>query len=96
MAKNKKVIQEEFEEVFDFSDMDDMYDDGAMSEVMQILMESSNHQMKMAVELTKLIVENNLAKNADADAVFSLFKKASKVISETHNLNVLMEELGSK
>lgn len=98
MVKNKKLSTEEFEEVFDFSDMDinDSYEDTNMSEIMHLLMESNNQQMKVAVELTKIIVENNLLKNANENDVFSLFKKASKVVNESYNLDNLMDQLGQK
>lgn len=100
MAKNKKVAQVEFDEAFDFIDMDESYDDDfdnvEMPEVMRILMEASNHQMGMAVELTKLIVEKNLVKNPNEDGVFAVFNKASKIINERYNLNTIMEQLGHK
>ena len=58
------------EEIFDFSDIsDDTYDEETMIGVMSGMLEASNNQMMMAIELTKLIVGNNPVKNMEAPAV---------------------------
>jgi hypothetical protein len=92
MAK-KNTLKVREEETFDFSDMsDDAYDEGTMVGVMSGMLEASNNQMMMAIELTKLIVANNPVKNME-DHVFSVFKKATKVIGENFALKNIMEQM---
>lgn len=90
--KNKLQIQDD--DIFDFSDMayDDAYDQETMVGVMSGMLEASNNQMMMAIELTKLIVANNPVKNME-DHVFSVFKKATKVIGENFALKNIMEQI---
>lgn len=93
--KNKVEVQEE--EVFDFSEMfhehdDDCYDDDDMAGIMRDMLEASNNQMMMAIELTKLIVANNPVKNME-EHVFSVFKNATKVIGENFALKSIMEQI---
>lgn len=92
MAK-KNMLKVREEEIFDFSDMsDDAYDEGTMVGVMSGILEASNNQMMMAIELTKLIVANNPVKNME-EYVFSVFKKATKVIGENFALKNIMEQM---
>jgi len=79
---------------FGHMDMDDHYDDEAMAGVMSGLIEASNQQMKMAIELTKLIVENNSTKGVSEEQVFSIFKKASKMVGENNTLKTMLKQLG--
>lgn len=99
MAK-KNALKVREEEIFDFHDMsdDDAYDDETMIGVMSGMLEASNNQMMMAIELTKLIVANNPVKNIDPvknieDHVFSVFKKATKVIGENFAMKNIMEQM---
>jgi len=94
MAKKNK-LQVQDDDIFDFSDMayDDAYDQETMMGVMSGMLEASNNQMMMAIELTKLIVANNPVKNME-DHVFSVFKKATKVIGENFALKNIMEQIG--
>ena len=92
MAK-KKALQIRDEDVFDFNDTSyESYDEGTMVGVMSGMLEASNNQMMMAIELTKLIVANNPVKHMD-DYVFSVFKKATKVIGENFALKNIMEQI---
>ena len=93
MAK-KNALKAREEEIFDFHEMsdDDAYDEGTMIGVMSGMLEASNNQMMMAIELTKLIVANNPVKNME-DHVFSVFKKATKVIGENFALKNIMEQM---
>ena len=92
MAK-KQALKVHEKDVFDFSDMsDDLYDEDTMVGVMSGILEASNNQMMMAIELTKLIVANNPVKNME-DHVFSVFKKATKVIGENFALKNIMEQM---
>ena len=93
MAK-KNTVKVRDEDVFDFSDMsyEDSYDQDAMVGVMSGMLEASNNQMMMAIELTKLIVANNPVKNME-EHVFAVFKNATKVVGENFALKNLMEQM---
>ncbi len=99
MAKNnlikkhrEKVVETDFDDDFDFSElMDSSYDDEMMAGVMSGLIEASNNQMTLAIELTKLAVEKNPAQSMHEDEVFSIFKKASGVINDNFPLKKMLE-----
>lgn len=93
MAK-KNTVKIRDEDVFDFDEMsyEDSYDQEAMVDVMSGMLEASNNQMMMAIELTKLIVANSPAKNME-EHVFSVFKKATKVIGKNFALKNIMEQM---
>lgn len=96
MSKKKSLkMQDEHPDVFDFSEMS--YDDSScehesMGEIMSGLIEASNNQMMMAIELTKLIVANNPVDDMEQH-VFSVFKNASKIIGENFALKNIMEQI---
>jgi hypothetical protein len=61
------------------------------------VLEATNNQSKMGLELTKLIVENsNKGKNFTEDEIYSIFNRATKVVLDNHNLNALLDKLGMK
>ena len=93
MAK-KNTVKVRDEEIFDFNDMsyEDSYDQDTMMGVMSGMLEASNNQMMMAIELTKLIVANNPVKNME-EHVFAVFKNATKVVGENFALKNLMEQM---
>lgn len=96
MAK-KNSLKKRNEElsVYDFSHdsyEDEAYDHGTMVDVMSGMLEASNNQMMMAIELTKLIVGHNPVKNME-EHVFSVFKKATQVIGENFALKNIMEQI---
>lgn len=95
MAKNNMLKkQKEAEDDFDFSGMiGSSYDDEVMAGVMSGLIEASNNQMMLAIELAKLAIEKSTAKDMNEDDVFSIFKRASGVIAESFPLKALMEKL---
>jgi len=98
MAKNNALKKHEvLEDDFDFSEiMGSSYDDELMTDVMSSMIEASNNQMILAIELTKLAVEKNSAKDLNEDDIFSIFKKASGVIAESSPLKTLLEKLSEK
>jgi hypothetical protein len=98
MAKNSGLKKhKEFEDAFDFSEiMEPSYDDELMAGVMNGMIEASNNQMMLAIELTKLAVAKRTAKNMNEDDVFSVFKKASGVIAESFPLKALWEEFSGR
>lgn len=94
MAKKNPVKnQDELPDVFfSTTSYDDSYDQETMVGVMSGMLEASNNQMMMAIELTKLIVANNPVKNME-EHVFSVFKRATKVVGENFALKNLMEQI---
>lgn len=92
MAKNMKLkkFEEEFEDDFDFSDPVGC-DDETITEIMGDLMETSNHQMIVALELTKLAVEKSAAGAMNEEKVFAAYKQASKVVVENFPLKGVFE-----
>jgi ABC-type Zn2+ transport system substrate-binding protein/surface adhesin len=100
MTKNKEVYNHDTtEEDFDFSEMmcdhdhDHDHDDNGMGDIMHGILEASNNQMLLAIELTKLAVEKSTPKSLNEDDIFAIFKKASAVIAEASPLNGLLEKL---
>ena len=91
MTKNKLAKKDD---IFDFSEMNGYPSEDAMADIMSGLIEASNHQAQMAIELTKLIVQNNSEANITEERVFSIFKKASHVVGENHSLKIMMEQFG--
>ncbi len=93
MAK-KNAVKARDEDFFDFNEISsaDTVNQETMVGVMSGMLEASNNQMMMAIELTKLIVANNPVKNME-DHVFSVFKKATKVIGENFALQNIMEQI---
>jgi nucleoside diphosphate kinase len=94
MAKNNMVkkYKEELEDDFDFSE--ESPGDEMVAGMMSGLIEASNHQTLMAIELTKLIVSKSAEQSMSEDSIFSTFKRASKVISENLPLKGLWEKFG--
>jgi len=91
VAKNNMLRKhQEAEDDFDFSE--ESPGDEMVAGMMSGLIEASNHQTMMAIELTKLIVAKSSEQSMSEDNIFSAFKRASKVISE----NVPLKELWEK
>ena len=62
-----------------------------MAGVMSGMLEASNNQMHMALELTKLIVSGSTVKNME-EHVFSVFKKSLQVVGENFALKKMIEQ----
>lgn len=93
MAKNNMLKNyNEVDEDFDFSEMESPYENEMISGLMSELIETSNNQMLLAMELTKLAIEKS-TNSMNEDAVFSIFKKATGVIAESFPLKSLLEKL---
>lgn len=94
MAKNNtiKKYKEEVEDDFDFSF--DMNSDSneALAGMMAGLIEASQHQQIMAIELTKLVVGANSTGCMTEENIFSTFKRASKAVAENFPLKELLEK----
>lgn len=68
---------------FELSDMMmDSPDEEFALGMMSGLIEAHRHQQQTAIELTKLVVEKNNAKPMKEEEIFSIFKRASQVVSE--------------
>ena len=94
MAKNNAIKKQQqiIEDDFDFPEMiDSSYDDEVMTGIMNGMVEASNNQMLLALDLTKLALDKN-SKEMNEDEVFSIFNKASEVIYERYPLRKLMEK----
>lgn len=82
MAKTA-VLKKQRTPEFDFSDiMLDSIDDDTVLDMMSGLMETSRHQQQTAIELTKLVVERNIAEPMNEEKIFATFKRAYQVVSE--------------
>ena len=88
MARNKMQKYQEDDDVFDFSE--ESPGDEVIAGMMSGLIEASNHQTMMAVELTKLVVAKHSESSMSENDIFSAFKRASKVIAESIPLKELM------
>ncbi len=89
----KKRGDEMLENDFDFQDFFQSPDnDEAIAGFMHGVIEASNNQMNLAIELTKLVVNKN-PNNMREEDIFSTFKRASDVIANTTPLNGLLDEL---
>jgi hypothetical protein len=94
--KNEVREQEELYEDFDLSDdfdSDEFYPDDSINNLMSGLLEASNQQMMMAVELTKLIIAGKPSTDNLEEQVFSTYKKATQVIGENFALKNIMAQL---
>lgn len=90
MAKNKSLKKPD--ELFDIDLIRELSspNDEALAGMMVGLIDASNHQQKMAIELTKLVVEKS-TENMDEEKIFLTFKQASKVVIENFPLKELWE-----
>lgn len=93
VKKDKELLEDNS---MDFSSlMNTFYDDEVMSGMMNNMVEASNHQMVLAIELTKLAVEKTSKQNMNEEDVFATFKKASAVIAENFPFNSLWEKFSA-
>ena len=90
----KNALKKQDDDLIDFENMlyEESYDEDTMLGIMGSMLEASNNQMMMAIELTKLIVANDPVKKSE-DQVFSTFRKATKVIGENFALKNIMEQV---
>lgn len=93
MAKNSALKRQEDDD-FDFSDMIGSPGNDTINGMLGNLMGASNHQMNIALELTKLVIEKGSVADIKEEAVFSIFKRASKTVSESFPLKPLWDQLG--
>jgi hypothetical protein len=89
MAKNK--APKKVDELFDIDFAQDLPDEEVIADMMMGLVEASNHQQRIAIELTKLAVEKS-TEDMNEEKVFLMFKRASKVVIESFPLKELWEK----
>lgn len=91
MAKNKTL--KKYDELMDIDFTEDFSspNDEAIAGMMAGLIEASNHQQKIAIELTKLVVDKS-PEAINEEKIFSAFKRASKVVNESVPLKELWEK----
>jgi hypothetical protein len=84
MAKNAISKKQHTESPFDYSDFMEPYDDNEMmSNMVGGLIEVSNQQMRLAFDLTSLIIANTQDKNGlNQEKILEIFQHASKDVSE--------------
>lgn len=96
MAKSnvlKKRGNVTLENDLDFRDIFHSHEqDEAMAGFIHGIIEASNNQMTLAVELTKLIV-NKSTKDMKEDEVFLILKKASDAVANSTPMKTLWEQL---
>lgn len=90
MSKNKIAAKEEIVvNDLDFSDFMHSYDEDDMMSALSGLIDASNQQMTIALELTKLIAGNDKSE----EQVFSIYKKAAKLVCENYSLKTMLQEV---
>jgi hypothetical protein len=89
MAKNK--TPKKHDQLLDFNFAEELPDDEVIADMMVGLIEASNHQQRIAIELTKLVVEKS-TQTMDEEKIFLAFKRASKVVIESFPLKELWEK----
>lgn len=94
MTKHKKEDEVlEFSETFAFDDQDMFMDDDQGIDAMMSMVQASNDQMQIAVELTKLVLAHTADKAMTEDKIYTVFRNASKVIGENPALKSMMGQL---
>lgn len=97
MAKTSvlKRQQKQYAPDFDFSDLpiNSSPEDEIVLGMMTGLIEAYRHQQQTAIELTRLAIEKNASENMSEDEIFSTFKRASQIVSETSPIKELFEKM---
>jgi len=97
MTKNK-VLKKHEAELVDHLEFDDFdFPAGSPSGedfagMIEGLIDASNHQTTVALELTKLVVAKSPDQTMTEDKIFATFKRASKVVHDSYPLKSLLEQ----
>ena len=93
MPKNK-LEKNQASEAFDFMDyIEEASEDDTMLGMMTGVIEASRYQQQYSLELTRLIVEKGKCSSLSEEGIFSIFKRASRVIAESTPLNKILEKI---
>jgi hypothetical protein len=87
MPKNKRV--ENHDELGLSAEM--MPNDEFIAGMMDGMIQASNHQQVVAIELTRLVLQKS-AENVDEKYIFSVFERATKLVVD----NIPLKELWDK
>lgn len=95
MAKNSALKKRQTQEVeqFDLSSIMDSPDGEVMVGMMSGLIEASRDQMQTAIHLTRITVENNPTGTFEEKDVYSIFKRASKVVSDITPMKEVWDQM---
>ncbi len=94
-ASTLKRRQAQVDDDFDFSGMvQSSPEDDAMMGMMGSLVEASQHQIQMALELTKIIVDKNTASSMTEKEILSAFQRSSQAVSRQSPLKEFWERMG--
>ena len=97
--ETKEVILPDFEDCcdFDHSDFSDFHDHSSdssgASEMVGALIEASNFQASLALELTKLILTNAPAESKTEECILNTFSHASKTVFENASFDRMWKKL---
>ncbi len=84
----QECADDEYEDEFDY--LDESSDEMDENQMLSDVMEASNQQAMMAIELTKVVVSK--MGDLTEDKVFEIFKKASNLILEGSPLKMLFDK----
>lgn len=100
MAKIPILKKQQKQRMPDFDLSDLMMDDSPADEVvvgmMSGLIEAYRHQQQVAIELTKLAIENNMAESMSEEEIFSTFKRASQIVGEMSPIKELWDKMNGQ
>lgn len=88
-------VLEAFEENDEYEMMNEAEREVVSTLIGQVL-EGTNHQMLISLELTKLAVEKLSSNESTADQIFKIYTQATKAVMETSPFPKLLEVLGPK
>lgn len=89
--KDNEVL--DFSETFSFDDEDMFMEEEQGVDAMMGMIKASNAQMKIAVELTKLVLTHSVDKAMTEAQIYAVFNNASKVVGENPALKSMMAQL---
>lgn len=95
MAKNQLMEMEDMDmdDEFDFDcEHDHAMEDGVVSSMMNAMMETNRDNMKVALELTKLICERN-SDCKSKDAILETFNQTMQTVEKNSSLKPFIEKM---
>ncbi len=98
MAKIPARKKQQQMPAFDLSEfmMDDSPTEEAVVGIMSGLIEAYRHQQQVAIELTRLVIENTSAESVNEEEIFSTFKRASQAAGENSPLKEFLEKMSGQ
>lgn len=91
--KNKDIVEYDTElDEFGFDAFDDELDELSMSDLMTGFIEAKKEKIKLALELTKLVVTTDSSKKTE-EHVFSAYNKALEVIEDSFGFEEMFKAM---